>query len=338
MTGARVGNYTIVEKLGQGGMGTVYRARHATLGRSAAVKLLPPVGPNHHEFIARLFNEARLTTAVGHPGVVEVHDVDLLPDQTAYIVMEYLEGENLAEKLARQRGVPYLRALQIVREVARILHAVHERGIIHRDLKPDNIFLVRDPASDSGERVKLLDFGIAKCAGERDLALTQVGAIVGTPPYMSPEQCRGGPIDRRADLYSLGCVLYELVCGRPPFIGASASEIIAHHLYFVPRPPSSFDERVPAALESLILWLLHKEPRHRPPTAAHVVAAIDDLDGETLAGLHPRTQQHAAPADTLPMIDGTSVYVASTTARTSQRTRARGSRPAFSARCRGRTG
>jgi serine/threonine protein kinase len=301
MLGVRIGNYTIVEKIGEGGMGTVYRAAHDTLGRSAAVKMLSEASSRDDEMVARLFNEARAATAIRHPGVVEIYDFGFLPDNTAYIVMELLEGESLADRLRREGGVAYRRALQIVRAVCRTLHVAHEYGIIHRDLKPENIFLVPDPEMPSGERVKLLDFGIAKGAGEpsRD-ALTETGVVMGTPPYMSPEQCRGAPmIDRRTDLYALGCVLYELLCGRPPFSARSAGEIIAHHLYFRPRSPREHEPRIPRAVEELVLWLLQKNPERRPATAAQVAAAIDEI---AIAD-EPAQRAAIARMDTVPTLN-----------------------------------
>ena len=260
MLGVSIGNYQIVEKIGQGGMGAVYRAIHKTLGRPAVVKVPLPAVSNAHEMNARLFNEARSATSIRDPGIVEIYDFGVLPDRTAYIIMEFLEGESLSDHLHRAQRIPYLRALQIVRAAARTLHAAHEQGVIHRDLKPGNIFLVPDPELPTGERVKLLDFGIAKHAvPAADHPRTQTGILMGTPPYMSPEQCRGtGRIDRRADLYALGCVLYELVCGRPPFTGTGAGEIIAHHLYVPPALPRSHDPRIPPTLETLILWLDRK--------------------------------------------------------------------------------
>ena len=300
MLGVRIGNYTIVEKIGEGGMGTVYRAAHETLGRSAAVKMLSPESSRDGEMVARLFNEARSATAIPHPGIVEVYDFGFLPDHTAYIIMELLEGESLAGTLRREGGVPHRRALQIVRAVCRTLQVAHEHGIIHRDLKPDNLFLVPDPEMPAGERVKLLDFGIAKGADEASqCALTETGVVMGTPPYMSPEQCRGAAtIDRRTDLYALGCVLYELLCGRPPFSARSAGEIIAHHLYFRPRSPREHDPRIPRAVEDLVLWLLQKNPERRPGTAAQVAAVIDEI----AIGDGPLDRAVIASMDTIPTL------------------------------------
>jgi serine/threonine-protein kinase len=288
MLGASIGDYRIVAKVGQGGMGVVYRAVHDTLDRAAAVKVLLPAVSNRPEMIARLFNEARSARAARHPGVVEIYDFGILPGHVAYIMMEFLRGKSLAQHLRHSPCVPYASALQIAGAVARALHAVHEQGIVHRDLKPGNIFLASDPGAPGGTQVKLVDFGIAKPGGEcahwptldhATLALTHTGAVMGTPPYMSPEQCRGaGQVDHRADLYALGCILYELVCNRPPFIVDGAGDIIAHHLYFYPEPPRTYDGNIPPGLEALIIWLLQKDPCRRPATAAEVVTAIDDLD------------------------------------------------------------
>lgn len=316
MLGVRIGNYKIVEKIGQGGMGVIYRAVHEMLGRSVAVKVPLSTASNSHEMNARLFNEARAATTVRDPGIVEIYDVGVLPDQTAYILMELIEGESLAEQLRREQGISCMHALQIIRAVSRTLHAAHEQGVVHRDLKPGNIFLVPDPELPLGQRMKLLDFGLAKReADAAEQPLTQTGILMGTPPYMSPEQCRGsGPVDRRMDLYALGCVLYELVCGQPPFTGTSAGEIIAHHLYFPPEPPRSHDERIPRSLEMLILWLLQKDPCQRPATAAHVVAAIDDLDIRTMpASARPILRRGlAAPMTEAPTLTGAASAVGAT--------------------------
>jgi serine/threonine-protein kinase len=262
--------------------------------------MLSPASSHDGEMVARLFNEARSATAIRHPGIVEIYDFGFLPDRTAYIIMELLDGESLAARLRREGGVPYRRALQIVRAVCRTLHVAHEYGIIHRDLKPENIFLVPDPDMPAGERVKLLDFGIAKGADEPPQhALTETGVVMGTPPYMSPEQCRGAAmIDRRTDLYALGCVLYELLCGKPPFSARSAGEIIAHHLYFRPRSPREFDLRIPRAVEDLVLWLLQKNPERRPATAAHVAATIDEI----ATGDEPLDRTAIARMDTTPTL------------------------------------
>jgi serine/threonine-protein kinase len=298
--GSSIGNYTLTAKIGEGGMGTVYRAEHATLGRRAAVKVLLPEMSSQRDAIARFFNEARAATAIHHPSIVEIFDFGSLPDGSAYIVMEYLHGESLMARCRRVGRLEPGRALVLARQIAGALGAAHDCGIVHRDLKPDNVFVVPDPEVPGGERVKILDFGIAKLAGDAGGgSRTQTGAVLGTPMYISPEQCRGtGQIDARADLYSLGCVLYELVCGRPPFVVEGAGELIAHHLYFEPQPPRTHEPSLPEPLDRLILWLLRKDPRARPQTARELIAAIDQLDLGAAAG-HAASPQAALAGHSL---------------------------------------
>jgi serine/threonine-protein kinase len=277
MLGRSLGNYQVVSKIGEGGMGIVYLARHATLGRPAAVKVLHPEMSSNQDIVARFFNEARAATAVRHSGIVEVFDFGFLEDRTAYIVMEYLDGESLAARMRRARS-PIAATLTIVRAIARSLQAAHEHGIVHRDLKPDNVFLVPDPELPSGERVKLLDFGIAKLAVVGEASHTRTGTVMGTPTYMAPEQCRGaGSVDHRADLYALGCVAYEMLCGQPPFVADGPGDVIARHLYFQPSPLRSHRPDIPAELDDLVLWLLQKDPGARPATATDFVRAVDRL-------------------------------------------------------------
>jgi serine/threonine-protein kinase len=280
MLGRSLGNYGVVSKLGEGGMGIVYLAKHVTLGKKAAIKVLRPALSSNQDVVSRFFNEARAVTAVRNPGIVDVYDFGFLEDHTAYIIMEYLEGESLAARLRRCRpAIPW--TLTVVRAIARALQAAHEHGIVHRDLKPDNVFLVPDADLPGGERVKLLDFGIAKLAhGTGDASHTTTGTVMGTPTYMAPEQCRGaGTVDHRADLYSLGCVVYEMLCGQPPFVADGPGDVIARHLYFEPQPPRSRRAEIPPELEEIVLRLLKKEPRARYATAAEFVRAIDQLSG-----------------------------------------------------------
>ena len=255
-------------------MGAVYLGEHAMLSRPAAIKILLPALSQNREMVGRFFNEARAATAIRHPGIVEIYDFGFLPDGAAYIAMEMLDGESLASRLRRVGRLPVGATIEIGRQVAAALHAAHSKGITHRDLKPDNVFLIGDP--EIGERVKLLDFGIAKLITEDAGNRTRTGVVMGTPVYMSPEQCRGtAALDSRADLYSLGCMLYELLTGRPPFVADSAGEIIAHHLYFQPDPVRSHEGSVPEAFEQLIMSLLAKDPAMRPASAADVSAILD---------------------------------------------------------------
>jgi serine/threonine-protein kinase len=294
--GTRIGNYLLTARLGEGGMGTVYLAEHAALGRRAAVKVLLPALSADDDAVARFFTEARAVAAVHHPSIVEIYDFGHLPDGGAYIVMELLQGESLAARRRRFGRLDAGRALALTRQLAGALGAAHDAGIIHRDLKPDNVFIVPDPEVPGGERIKILDFGVAKLASPASApSRTQAGAVLGTPIYISPEQCRNAAeIDGRADLYSLGCVLYELVCGRPPFALDSVGDLIAHHLYFEPAPPRTCGAEISEGVEQLILWLLRKEPAARPGSARELIDAIDRLAPD-LPGAAPSAPRAAHP-------------------------------------------
>ncbi|HMG52347.1 MAG TPA: serine/threonine-protein kinase [Kofleriaceae bacterium] len=267
--------------IGRGGMGAVYAAEHTLLGRPAAIKILLPDLSQKQDVVMRFFNEARAATAIRHPGIVEIYDFGWTPDGAAFIVMEHLQGETLARRAARAR-LPWPAALAIARQIAGALSAAHAKGIVHRDLKPDNVFLVSDPEVPGGERIKLLDFGIAKLAGDSSPAVnvTKTGAVIGTPTYMAPEQCRGVAVDHRADLYALGCVIYELCCGVPPFVGEGSGDVLAAHIHLPVRPPSARGAELPAAVEQLILRLLAKLPGERVQSAEELIRAIDAVTSE----------------------------------------------------------
>jgi serine/threonine-protein kinase len=225
MNGDTVGQYRIKNLIGTGGMGVVYEAEHTLLGRPAAVKVLLPQYSQNQSIVARFFNEAKAATAIRHPGIIEIFDFGWHTDGAAYIVMEYLDGETLGAR--RKKGpMSWQAVLAVTRQIAGALAAAHNKGIVHRDLKPDNVFIVHDPEVPGGERIKLLDFGIAKLAGEQTGEhKTRTGAVIGTPTYMSPEQCRGVAIDNRADLYSLGVIMFRLIAGRAPFVGAGVAAL-----------------------------------------------------------------------------------------------------------------
>jgi serine/threonine-protein kinase len=195
--------------------------------------------------------------------------------------MELLEGESLRDRLDKVERIPWTRAVTIARQVASALGAAHELGVVHRDLKPDNVFLVEDPAVVGGERAKVLDFGIAKLSEDTGVAnvfRTRTGSLIGTPVYMSPEQCRGaGEVDERTDIYSLGCVLYQMVCGSPPFIGAGYGDLITMHMTVPPPPPRMLEPTVPAWLEQVILRMLAKNPDDRYGDMSEVTTDLDNL-------------------------------------------------------------
>jgi len=275
--GMVLGSYRILHELTSGGMGTVFRAEHMLLGRPAAVKLLRRDLSTSPALVQRFVNEARAVTACKHPGIVEVYDFGYTEDGHAFIVMEFLDGESLGRRLARLR-LTEVEATAIAHGVASALRAAHRVGVIHRDLKPDNVFLVPDP--DGGvDRTKVLDFGIAKLAdAASDSRNTQTGALIGTPLYMAPEQARAAAaIDHRADLYSLGCILYHMLTGRPPFVAEGAGEIIALQMFGEVVPPSRLAPVTPE-MERLVLRLLDKDPAQRFASAGDLASALTYLD------------------------------------------------------------
>jgi eukaryotic-like serine/threonine-protein kinase len=278
MIGETFGNFRVTELIGEGGMGVVYLAEHPGIGRRAAVKVLRPGLTDNPELTKRFFNEARAANSIRHPGIVEVFDCGTLPSGTSYIVMELLEGENLAARLKNVGRMPLADARRIAGQTASALAAAHAAGIVHRDLKPDNLFLVPDDRDTSAELVKVLDFGIAKLgqqASNVSSVRTRTGSVMGTPAYMSPEQCRGTrEIDHRTDIYALGVILYEMVCGRPPFVSEGFGEMVHLHISAPPPPPRTINPQIPEDLERLILWCLAKEPADRVQTMADLHAAL----------------------------------------------------------------
>ena len=315
MIGETVGSYRIVSKLSIGGMGTVYRAEHKLIGKLAAVKVLHPELSTNEELINRFFNEAKATTQIKHPGIVEVFDFGYMESGHAYLTMEFLEGMSLARRLKLKGNMTEGEAAMILRSVCNALAAAHAKGIIHRDLKPDNIFLVPDPESPSGERPKVLDFGIAKLT-EPGLAgeATKTGAVMGTPTYMSPEQCRGtGDVDHRADIYSLGCIFYELVSGRPPFQSLGAGELLGAHLYLEPEPLSKHCKKISDAGERLAMTLLRKKPEKRVQTVKELAQRFSMLaqDLGWITATSPSGVTAQALAE-LPKIETPEAYMATT--------------------------
>jgi hypothetical protein len=286
-----IGSYRITKTLGVGGMGAVYAGEHTLLGRKAAIKVLLPELSNNQELVERFFKEAVAATAIKHPGIVQIYDFGHQDDGSAYIAMEFLEGEGLDARLRRLGSLPVLQALRLTGQIASALAVAHGRGIVHRDLKPGNIFIVPDPQVSGGERIKILDFGIAKIAiasepGAAPTAQTRVGALMGSPSYMSPEQCRGaGEIDHRADLYSVGCILFEMLCGRTPFVdtGTGYIAIMAAQLHDTPPLPSSLRPDLTPEVDALVWQLLAKDPAHRPETAGHLAHAVSVIAGEQVS-------------------------------------------------------
>jgi serine/threonine protein kinase len=277
MKGRLIGQYRVTGVLGEGGMGIVYAAQHTLLDRPAAIKVLLPGFSKKEEIVTRFFNEARAATAIRNPGIVEIYDFGWTQEGAAFIVMERLEGETLRARCKRG-PLRWSTALALARQVAGALGAAHAKGIVHRDLKPDNIFLVPDMEVPGGERIKLLDFGIAKLAGSSSGSgqhKTRTGAVMGTPTYMAPEQCRGVAVDARTDLYALGCILFELCTGRPPFVGEGEGDVLIDHVKTPPPALTSVVSGVPKEVESIAQRLLAKAPADRVQTAGELIRLID---------------------------------------------------------------
>src|SRR6185295_8444177 len=263
--GVAVGEYVVERKIGVGGMGVVYGARHPVIGKRAAIKILNAKLSVDQEALSRFVLEAQAVNKIGHANIVDIFSFGTLDDGRSYFAMEWLQGESLGQRLARGR-LSSREAIVVLSVLCRALEAAHTAGVIHRDLKPDNVFLAND---DEGWRVKLLDFGIAKLSNATTSAgPTATGVAVGTPLYMAPEQARGEPVDGRTDVYALGLVAYAAVCGESLFQDeGSAVEILAAHIN---KPPPSPRVRVPdisRAFEQLILDMIAKRPGDRP----HVV-------------------------------------------------------------------
>jgi eukaryotic-like serine/threonine-protein kinase len=276
--------YELTAVLGRGGMGEVHRATDRVLRRTVAVKLLPAELSGQKVSRARFEREARAAAGLNHPNIATLHDVgtDLSGNTPSpYLVMEYVEGRMLTE-LLDDGPLPVERVSAIVRDLLGALAHSHAHGVVHRDIKPGNLMV-----TTSGT-VKVLDFGIAQALADTATRLTATGAAIGTPGYLSPEQIRGDPVDGRADLYSAGCLLYELLTGRPPFTGDSPFVVMHHHLARTPAVPSTLRRGIAARLDGVVLRALAKDPDDRFP------------DADTMREALERADAAAGPADAVP--------------------------------------
>lgn len=259
--------YRIKHLLGEGGMGQVYEAEHAQLGKRLAVKILHPLYSTEEEVVERFRREAQAASSIGHPNIVNVTDSGTTPDGRAYFVMELLDGMELADVITQEGPFDYERAVDIAIQVCQALGAAHRVGVIHRDLKPENIFLTTVGART--DVVKILDFGIAKNARlerARGGQLTEPGLAVGTPEYMAPEQAAGKPPNPRFDIYAVGGILYAVLTGRPPHRGSNVMEILTRKATRNPTPPRSYRPDIPVALEAAVMTALARSPERRPAT------------------------------------------------------------------------
>jgi hypothetical protein len=297
--GETIGNFRVLSRLGRGGMGEVFLAEHTSIQTKVAVKVLHSEVSRDTDQVQRFFNEARIVGRIKHAGIVKIFDVGFFGEH-AYLIMELLEGQSLAHRLEHTRRMSAAQIGDIGRQIASILEATHRAGVTHRDLKPDNIFLVSDDELPSGERVKILDFGIAKLSGTLAGASPKTHGTMGTPTYMAPEQWGdSGQVDWRADAYSLGCVAFEMACGRPPFVARTIAEACAKHLSEEPPRARAITPDLPPALDALIARMLAKKPGARP-AMAEIAQAFETLAGDT-APLGETIGKAAATAETMPV-------------------------------------
>lgn len=281
--------YEITELIGRGGMGMVFAARHLRLpGKRVAVKILRSEEPLTPEQYARFRREAEIASRLDHPNVIDVIDFDKLASGTPYLVLEFLRGESLARRLA-QGPLPEAETMSIARQIASALQAAHRAGVVHRDLKPDNVFLV---PSDAGgvlrSHVKLLDFGISKLVNSATIQ-TQEAAVMGTPLYMPPEQAKGKSkdIDARADIFSLGCIVYEMLAGRAAFAGDGVVEVIYKVVNEDPPPLKTFCPSIAEGIERAVSRALAKTPQDRYPDVAAFILDLTGKPLQTLSGTGP---------------------------------------------------
>ncbi len=288
--GDTVQQYHVLRELGRGGMAVVFLAEDTGLQKKVAIKALPSNLTHEHELTKRFLQEARLAAALSHPGIVTIHTVGATPQGQPFFVMEYLPGERLSEHL-KLGPLPIPEAVRIIRETLQALGYAHSHKVIHRDIKPDNI-LFRDNGS-----VVIADFGIAKVAMSSQ-AMTATGMIMGTPHYMSPEQCRGDEIDHRSDLYACGIVLHHMLTGQPPFTGDGMHALMYAHLRQPPPVPSQVNPQVPAWLDNVVLKALAKDPNDRFPSAAAFCQSLTERpSSDTISADEPATQRLAPIKD-----------------------------------------
>jgi len=286
--GQSVGNYRLVRQLGAGGMGAVFLAEHTLIGKKVAVKILHRELAQDREVVTRFFNEARAVNQIGNEHIVDITDFGQSPAGDHFFVMEYLGGRALSDVLVKEQRLAPERALKIAAQMADALAAAHAAGIIHRDLKPENVVLI----DKHGDRdfVKILDFGLAKLTEGKGGPLTRAGVVLGTPQYMSPEQCESRTVDPRSDIYALGVLLYQMVGGAVPFDGQTMAEILVKHVNHPPPPLRG----VPPAVEKIVLRCLEKSPADRFPSMIELRETMREAIPPTLPARAERSPSEPA--------------------------------------------
>ena len=281
--------YRILKRIGRGGMGEVFLAEHAAIGKQVAIKILSEDFARKPRIVQRFLQEARAASLIRHENVVDITDFGHTPSKLPFLTMEYLDGEDLKAMLRREIRLPWPRARRILLQVLAALEAAHEQGVIHRDIKPDNCF--RLTRGENEDFIKVLDFGIAKVLGDEiDQALTQTGVVMGSAEYMSPEQAKSEPIDARTDLYSVGVILYQMLTGKVPFRANGFMGTLSKHIMEPPPPPRQIapEVKISRQLEQLVLKALAKEPAERFQSAREFAAALRALppgrEGPVIAG------------------------------------------------------
>ena len=277
------GRFRIVERIGQGGMGCVYKAVHVQMDRLCAIKLLLPMSGDQESARARFRREAKMSSRIDSPNAVTIYDFGEAEAGQFYLAMEYIEGESLAEVLNREKSLSIERVVNITNQIARALSAAHALGIVHRDLKPANIMLTR---KDGSEFVKVLDFGIAKTITDDDNEnLTLTGQMVGTPTFMSPEQVLGEPIDSRSDIYSLAIMVYQMLSGSLPFEGKNAQTLIMNRIHGTPRPLRAAAPFLTAEIEQAVMRGLEREPALRITDVEQFAASLRSAADQTASNI-----------------------------------------------------
>ena len=273
--GFAVGEYRIEGVAGRGGMGVVYAAIQPVIEKKVAIKVLNAQLSSDRELVRRFVDEARAVNRIGHENIIDIFSFGQLPDGRQYFVMEYLAGATLAARLNRG-DLPNSDFPIVLAQICEALEAAHAKKIVHRDLKPENVWI--SPSNKGRPRVRLLDFGIAKLLETGERTVTDVGAVMGTPHYMSPEQCNGRGVDHRTDIYAMGVLMYRLFAGQLPIQGQTYAEILAKQIVVTPDPPSTLVS-LPPALDKLIVSCLSKEPSARPQSAGELNAALAAIFG-----------------------------------------------------------